>query len=354
MGEDPSLMGPSAFDATIDATVPMPDRPQPLALGTLTQRLQGLAGLASKRAIQAPAARFAHQPFPQLGPAAALGDDAALLPALGAPLLLACEGLHPGLVEEDPWFAGWSGVLVNLSDIAAMGGRPLALVNSLWAGESGPADSLLAGMARACEVFGVPMVGGHTNLHSPYTALAVAVLGTAPGPVLSARSARPGDRCVLLVNTSGRFYRHYPFWDAATSADPALLRSHLDLLVHLAAQGLAHGAKDISMGGLVGTAVMFAEAAGGRLELDLAAIQPPPGVGLEAWLACFPSFGFLLAVAPAQLDALQQTIAPYPDLLCAEIGAFCEGAPELVLHQQGERQSFWQGQEPLTGFGALA
>ena len=75
---------------------------------------------------------------------------------------------------------------------------------------------------------------------------------------------------------------------------------------------------------------------------------------LEAWLACFPSFGFLLAVAPAQLAALQQLIAPYPDLLCAEIGAFASGASELVLHQGGQRHSFWRGQEPLTGFGALA
>jgi selenophosphate synthetase-related protein len=106
------------------------------------------------------------------------------------------------------------------------------------------------------------------------------------------------------------------------------------------------------MGGLVGTAVMFAEAAGCRLELDLAAIKPPSGVELEAWLACFPSFGFLLAVAPSKLAALQEWIAPYPDLLCAEIGAFAAGASELVLHQGGERHRFWQGEEPLTGFGA--
>ncbi len=336
--------------------LPQPDRPtepQPPALEALAQRLLNSAGLASKRDIQAPAARFAHQPFPQLGLAAALGDDAALLPATAAPLLLACEGLHPGLVEEDPWFAGWSGVLVNLSDIAAMGGTPVALVNSLWGTEAGPAEALLAGMARACEVFGVPMVGGHTNLHSPYTALSVAVLGAAPGPVLSARAARPGDRCVLLVNTSGRFYRHYPFWDAATSADPALLRAHLALLVLLAGQGLVHGAKDISMGGLVGTAVMFAEAAGCRLDLELDAIKPPPGVELETWLACFPSFGFLLAVAPAQLAGLQQLIAAYPDLLCAEIGAFAPGASAVVWRQGGHCHSFWQGQGPLTGFGAL-
>jgi len=150
-------------------------------------------------------------------------------------------------------------------------------------------------MRVAAETFAVPMVGGHTNLHSPYNALSVAVLGSAPGPVLSARAARPGDLCHLLINTRGRFHRHYPFWDAATDADPVRLRRHLALLVELAAARLVHAAKDISMGGLVGTAVMFAEAAGCRLELDLATLQPPEGWSRRPGLTCFPSFGYLLA-----------------------------------------------------------
>ena len=132
-----------------------------------------------------------------------LGDDSAVLPAQTGQLLLACEGMHPELVEEDPWFAGWSGVLVNLSDIAAMGGRPLALVNSVWSGHADEMVSLLEGMRFACDRFGVPMVGGHSNQRSSYQALSVAVLGVADGPVLSARAARPGDELWMLVNKAG-------------------------------------------------------------------------------------------------------------------------------------------------------
>ena len=33
----------------------------------------------------------------------------------------------------EPWFAGYCGVMVNLSDVAAMGGRPVAVVDALWA-----------------------------------------------------------------------------------------------------------------------------------------------------------------------------------------------------------------------------
>ena len=324
------------------------------ALAELAERLRRQSGLLGKRDIQAPAAAFPHQPFPALGPAAALGDDAALLPPQAGGLLLACEGMAPALVAEDPWFAGWCGVLVNLSDIAAMGGRPLAVVNSLWCRDAQRAEPLLAGMGEAATRFGVPVVGGHTNLQSPYDALSVAVLGVAEGPVLSARAATPGDVCVLLVNTAGRFHRHYPFWDAATKAAPKLLREHLELMAQLAAQGLVLAAKDISMGGLVGTGVMFAEAAGCRLSLELEAIVPPPGVALEAWLSCFPSYGYLLAVEPAQLEPLHKLVRNYPDLHCGAIGSFQPGGSELELRQGGQSCSLWSGREPLTGFGALA
>lgn len=324
------------------------------ALEAICQRLKAQAGLHGKADIRAAASSFVHLPFPELGAAAALGDDAALLPAVGGPLLLACEGLQPELVEEDPWFAGWSGVLVNLSDIAAMGGTPLAVVNSIWSKNDQHAEQLLAGMRRAADCFAVPVVGGHTNLHSPYNALSVAVLGSSGPMVLSARAARPGQLCCLLINTSGEFYRHYPFWDAATKAEPKLLREHLALMAQLAARGLALAAKDISMGGLVGTGAMFAEAAGCRLSLELEAIVPPPGVALEAWLSCFPSYGYLLAVEPAQLEPLHKLVRNYPDLYCGAIGSFQPGGSELELRQGGQACSLWSGSEPLTGFGALA
>ena len=65
----------------------------------------------------------------------------------------------------------------------------------------------------------------------------------------------------MLVNQNGSFYRHYPFWDAATEASSETLCSHLSLLPALASAGIVHAAKDISMGGITGTAAMFAKPA---------------------------------------------------------------------------------------------
>ena len=76
----------------------------------LVNALRKTSGLLAKSDIRSAAATFHHHPFPQLGLAGMLGDDSAVLPAQTGQLLLACEGMHPELVEEDPWFAGWSGV----------------------------------------------------------------------------------------------------------------------------------------------------------------------------------------------------------------------------------------------------
>lgn len=320
----------------------------------LVHQLSSLSGLHAKRDIQAPASIFDHHPFAELGLPSRLGDDAALLPAQSGGLLLACEGMQPELVVAEPWFAGCSGVLVNLSDIAAMGGRPLAVVNSVWSGGVQTATQLLDGMRFACDKFSIPMVGGHTNSQSPYSALSVAVLGVLEGPVLSARAAQPGDGLVLLIDGDGSFYRHYPFWDAATTAAPLRLQAQLALLPRLAKAEIAHAAKDISMGGLVGTAVMFAEACGLGIEIDLEAITRPVDVDELAWISCFPSFGFLLAVSPSKLTALQEIVAGYSNLICAAIGSFDADIEGVWLRRGDEAQVLWNSALPLTGFGAVA
>jgi len=323
-------------------------------LTALVEQLRSLNGLHAKRDIQVPAAVFGHHPFAELGEASRLGDDAAVLPGQSGSLLLACEGMHPELVHDDPWFAGWSGVLVNLSDIAAMGGRPLALVNSVWSAGEQAVAPLLAGMRFACDKFSIPMVGGHTNSQSPYTALSVAVLGVAEGPVLSARAAQSGDLLVLLIDGDGSFYRHYPFWDAATAAEPSRLQSQLALLPRLAQAEIARAAKDISMGGLVGTAAMFAEACGLGITIDLDAIPRPPEIDELAWLSCFPSFGFLLAVSTGQLNSLQTVVSAHHNLICATIGRFEADGSGVGLRRNDQTQQLWDGRTSLTGFGAVA
>ncbi len=60
------------------------------------------------------------------------GDDASALEiGNNQVLLMAADGMWGKLMEADPWWAGYCSVLVNVNDIAAMGGIPLGMTNVL-------------------------------------------------------------------------------------------------------------------------------------------------------------------------------------------------------------------------------
>src|ERR1700761_8725971 len=72
-----------------------------------------------------------------------VGDDCAAIPDADGYLLFAIEGFINAFVAADPWFAGWCGVMVNVSDVAAMGGRPVAVVDAVWCDGASQAEQLL-------------------------------------------------------------------------------------------------------------------------------------------------------------------------------------------------------------------
>lgn len=237
------------------------------------------------------------------GQSVAVGDDCAAIPDGDGYLLLAIEGFINGFVAADPWFAGWCGVMVNISDVAAMGGRPMAVVDALWSDGEEDATAVLDGMRAAAEAYGVPIVGGHTNVRTDRHQLSVAILGRARR-LLTSFDARPGDVLIAAIDHRGRYREPFNNWEAATDAPPTRLRGDIGILPAIAEAGLALAAKDISQGGIVGTAIMLAECSGVGIDIDVGAIPLPDGVSLERWIATFPSFGYLLSVAPDKVDAV--------------------------------------------------
>lgn len=277
------------------------------------------------------------------------GDDAAALPdGDGGWTLLAAEGMRPELLAEDPWFAGWSSLMVNLSDIAAMGGRPWAVVDVLFLG-AGENERVLEGMAAAATAFGVPVVGGHTARVTGPSLLAVAVVGRARR-LISAEAARPGQRVLFAVDLSGSFRGGGRCFDAVTGASHALLRARLALLPALAEAGLVGAGKDVSMAGLCGSLLMMLEASGTGAVLDLSRVPAPAGADPLRWLTAFPSYGFVLAVDEARAREVAARFGA-AGVACADVGEITPGRRLELLHG-AERAVYWDlAAEPLTGFG---
>jgi uncharacterized protein len=278
-----------------------------------------------------------------------LGDDCAAIPDGDGYLLLAAEGMMPDFVQTDPWFAGWSAVMVNISDIYAMGGRPIAIVDTIWSQDAAISQPLLAGMSAAARAYQVPIVGGHTNARSSYNALSVSILGRAQ-QLISSFQAQPGDRLLMAIDLRGKLHPKYPFWNAATEADPNQLRADLELLPKLSENGLCDAGKDISMGGIIGTTLMLLETSRCGAMLDLDAIPIPADLSLESWLVSFPSYGFLLSIRPDRVSAVQQVFLDR-QITCVDIGEI-RTSPQVILESQGESKLFWDfDREHLTGFG---
>ena len=276
-----------------------------------------------------------------------LGDDCAAIPQGDGYLLLAAEGLWPQFVVQDPWFAGWCGVMVNLSDIAAMGGEAIAIVDALWSQSVEKSEPLWAGMKAAANAYGVPIVGGHTNCHSEQNGLAVAVLGRSQH-LLTSFDACPGDALMMVINMQGDYYGNYTFWNAATTADSETLKRQLALLPELAGLRLCTAGKDISMGGLAGTLLMLCEASGCGANLFLDRIPKPHKTEWTKWLTSFPSYGFLLSAPRENASEIERLFAPH-GLTCAVIGEITAGF-EVCFQLNSQKQLFWNLETSLTGF----
>jgi len=311
----------------------------------LAEQLRKSRAFAAKRAI----ATIAGQLNLNDVSAAAVGDDCAAIPDGDGYLLFAIEGFMSEFVASDPWFAGWCGIMVNLADVAAMGGRPVAVVDCVQASAEHEVDPILVGMKAASETFGVPIVGGHTCTSGDDRQLSVAILGRAQ-KLLTSFDAEPGDHLVIAIDLRGRYREPHSNWEAATDAPPQRLRACFNLLPKIAELGLSKAAKDISQAGIIGTSMMLAECSGVGMTLELEKIPKPRGIALDRWLQTFPSFGFILSVPPKNV-AQVLSLFESQGVSAADAGVVtATRRVEIVEHEN--REIVWDfDRTPLLGLG---
>ena len=163
-------------------------------------RARTLSDLGEGRLIDriARAARRLEQPGVILG----IGDDAAILrPRPGEDWVTSTdatvEGVHFRWAEQSAFTIGRRALVSNLSDLAAMGARPMGFTLALGAPsdlEVARFDGLIRGLLREAKIHGCPLVGGNLA-RSAQTSLAISVFGALPrGRALRRDALRSGDR----------------------------------------------------------------------------------------------------------------------------------------------------------------
>ena len=139
-----------------------------------------------------------------------IGDDCAVIPSGESDLLFSTdmltEGVHFLRNESSPEDVGWKAAAVNLSDIAGMGGTPVATFLSIALPEDAQgewAERFIKGYEEISRIYDVPLLGGDTTSSLRDIAVNVGVLGRcASGKALMRSGAKEGDT-IYVTGTLG-------------------------------------------------------------------------------------------------------------------------------------------------------
>jgi selenide, water dikinase len=215
-------------------------------------------------------------------------DDAGVFRwACGPALVQTVDFFTP--IVDDPYVYGQIAAANAVSDVYAMGGRPLtALAIAAF-----PKDGVEAGTIR--DIFrggydklreaGVSLLGGHT-VQDPEIKFGYAITGAIdPDRVLSNAGARAGDILFLtkplgtgIVGTAIKFDRVEPaLAEAAVRSMRTLNRAAAEALQALRA-GAVHACTDVTGFGLIGHATEIARASGVTVAIDAGAVPVFDGV----------------------------------------------------------------------------
>jgi hypothetical protein len=227
---------------------------------------------------------------------ASFGEDAAVIEYSDEEvLLLAADGIWSKLMAEPEW-AGYCAVLVNLHDIAAMGGSPIAMVDVLSITSRSKCYKIAAGMRKGIEKFGIPVVGGHIHPDAPSDSLDIMIIGRARRDgVIYSSTARGGDSIVVAVDLDGKIHPTFSFnWDTTSSKDRKVLLKQMESMKELGERKLVTAGKDISNPGVIGTIGMLLEVSqkGGEIYVDR--VPRPEGMSLSHWVKVYPGMGFIV------------------------------------------------------------
>jgi selenide,water dikinase len=224
-------------------------------------------------------------PFKDLLVGTETSDDAAVFRLNDEQALVATTDFFMPVVD-DPFDFGRIAAANALSDVWAMGGRPILALAILGVPlDKLPAQtirSILAGGQAVCTEAGIPVAGGHSidSIEPIYGLIALGLVH--PSEVMTNRGARAGD-ILILTKALGVGVLSAAFKQERLPAEgyDALIASTTQLNslgAELAGRPGVHAVTDVTGFGLLGHALEMSRGAGLAVEIDAASPAILPGV----------------------------------------------------------------------------
>lgn len=223
-----------------------------------------------------------------------IGDDCAVIRTPGAGALLITsdvfiDGVHFLSDRQQPESVGAKLLAVNLSDIAAMGGRPGEVVVDLMLPKETPiewVEAFFDGMSEVAQRYAVNVVGGDTSRHPDRITLALTLTGYCRrDEVIYRKGAKPGDGVYVsgtLGDSDGGLeqIRNGAEWSKRLDDCYCRPEPRIELGRLLARTRCSNAMIDLSDGLAIGSR-QLAEASGVQIALDPSLI--PLSAELDEW-----------------------------------------------------------------------
>jgi len=271
-----------------------------------------------------------------------IGEDSATLRNNEKLILVTTDRIRTEFIEQFPYGAGFSSILVSVDDIYACGGTPLAASIIISVKDPKTCNELLRGICEGSNKFQVPIIRGHTNIHSKCYELSSTMIGEIKkDDYISAGNAQENDNIILAVDFDGRIGKasklYYDTTTFKTSEEVLNSRKAMNLV---AKKHIANASKDISNGGIFGTILQMIKYSEVGADVNVNKITIPPILtenkyDLETYIKMYLTTSYILTATDNNCKELIELFGKH-GLHAEIIGKIIEDKNLLKLNNGSE------------------
>jgi thiamine-monophosphate kinase len=282
-----------------------------------------------------------------------IGDDAALLPdvqvgnryVISKDLLI--EDVHFRTGYCTPENLAHKALHVNLSDIAAMGAKPLYILCGISMPSSGQeyAISFLNLLTCACKNAGVILLGGDTTASADRLFISITAIGMVPEANIKYRSGAGAGDLICIIGNLGFAHLGLLHFEQSQVTDIKYINSFLRPEakikegIWLGNQPAVTSMMDVSDGLYIDLKRLAASAnKHAVIDIDLLQSHLTPDVSLQIALAGGEDYGLLVTICKNSFAELSRTFRQRFDYALKVVGYITDG----------DGISFRQGDKPTT------